>query len=70
MCELQDEQEQRRGVHEQAERGVRSWLQLSSQTLQMIGFLTHDAPEPFLDPVRVCTHQIISGCMCSIWASV
>lgn len=47
----QDEQKAKRDALNEATRGVRSWLLLGSETLDMFIRLTEDAPAPFYQPV-------------------
>ncbi|VDO35527.1 unnamed protein product [Haemonchus placei] len=46
-----EEQQQREGILEDAKRQVRSWLIYAKDTLELLGYLTRDAPQPFAQDV-------------------
>ncbi|ETN80141.1 u-box domain protein [Necator americanus] len=47
-----EEQQQKEGILEDAKRQVRSWLIYAKDTLELLGYLTRDAPQPFAQNVR------------------
>ncbi|KIH57147.1 u-box domain protein [Ancylostoma duodenale] len=46
-----EEQQQKEGILEDAKRQVRSWLIYAKDTLELLGYLTRDAPQPFAQDV-------------------
>ncbi|VDL77313.1 unnamed protein product [Nippostrongylus brasiliensis] len=46
-----EEQQQRESILEDAKRQVRSWLIYAKDTLELLGYLTRDAPQPFAQDV-------------------
>ncbi|KAE9420078.1 hypothetical protein Angca_005962, partial [Angiostrongylus cantonensis] len=47
-----EEQQQKESILEDAKRQVRSWLVYAKDTLELLGYLTRDAPQPFAQDVR------------------
>uniref|UniRef100_A0A0K0DQ27 U-box domain-containing protein n=1 Tax=Angiostrongylus cantonensis TaxID=6313 RepID=A0A0K0DQ27_ANGCA len=46
-----EEQQQKESILEDAKRQVRSWLVYAKDTLELLGYLTRDAPQPFAQDV-------------------
>ncbi|KJH47754.1 hypothetical protein DICVIV_06163 [Dictyocaulus viviparus] len=46
-----EEQQQKESILEDAKRQVRSWLIYAKDTLELLGYLTRDAPQPFAQDV-------------------
>ena len=42
-----EEQDSKRGILEAAKRDVQNWLLYAAETLELLGYLTRDAPKPF-----------------------
>ena len=58
---LQEEQRRQRGLLQQNQGQVRSWLQLGNVTLDTFVYLTEAVPDAFLDPVRDEMDRLANG---------